>query len=176
MNKAKEIREIEDKIKEEFKILSESLFRASHIMESFPNLSKAESPQIIQILNNSSEKETKESEEPVLLQKKRKRKNRKAYKIFCKDYKLKDNKTGYTIHVNYLSKNYKIGPYLNLDFVTSIKEDMIKCLSNISEKESLTKIDKCIEQLKNTLYSKYPAVEEEETNVKNKQLFNLKYD
>ena len=53
MNKAKEIREIEDKIKEEFKILSESLFRASHIMESFPNLSKAESPQIIQILNNS---------------------------------------------------------------------------------------------------------------------------
>lgn len=175
MNKAKEIKEIEDKIKEEFKILSESLFRASHIMESFPNVSKTESPKILQILNNSSEKETKESEEPVLLQKKRKRKNKKAYKIFCKDNKLQDNKIAYTIHVNYLSKKYTIGPYFNLDFVTSIKEDMIKCLSNIPEKESLSKIDKCIAQLKNTLYSKYPPVEEE-NNVENKQLFNLKYD
>lgn len=165
MNNVKEIRQIEDKIKEEFKILSESLFRASQIMESLPNQSITPSPPITQLLNNSSEKETKESEEPTLLQKKRKRKNTSAYgkiyKIFCKECLLKDSKKVYTLNVNYQSKKYIIGPYLNLDFVNSIKGDMIKCLNSIPEKESLEKIDKCLDELKKTLYNKYPPLEED---------------
>ena len=161
MNNEDELLKIAEKISNECSQISNSFYKIADKIQTM-NLLTPEN-QKNQIIKRNEEKTIKD--ESPKIRKKRKKIIRvttfgRVFPIYCLNHETGKRIKGYKLHLTYKSKNFVIGPYRNYDFVVNIKEDLIKCLTNIpSEDASIEKIEKCLNELKIALYSKYPTLD-----------------
>lgn len=153
MNHEDELLKIAEKISDECSQISNSFYKIADKIQILNLIPPDNQNQIVNALKNESPK----------IRKKRKKIMTtfgRVFPIYCLNHESGKRIKGYKLHLTYKNKNFVIGPYRNYDFVVNIKEDLIKCLTNISYKDdSIEKIEKCLDELKTALYSKYPTLD-----------------